>query len=311
MFDSPRSAVVPTPVSQARAGATRGASIALAVGVVCIGFSAIFVRVSAVPGPVSAFHRMLVASLILVPWWLARPGARPSRRDVLLIVAGGACFALDLALWNSAVMLTSAATSTLLANNAPLWVGVGSLLLFGERLPVTFWLGLLVALTGTTILVGADAWRELHLNTGDLLALTANVFYAGYLLITQDVRARVGTIAFTAISALACGSVLLAVNLVTGTRLTGFAAGTWAALLGLGLVTHVGGWLAINYALGHLRAAIVSASLLGQAVVTALLAVPLLGEGLYAGQLAGGRLVLAGIHIVNRRGVERRREHHG
>ena len=102
-------------------------------------------------------------------------------------------------------------------------------------------------------------------------------------------------------------AVLLAVNLVTGTRLTGFAAGTWAALLGLGLVTHVGGWLAINYALGHLRASVVSVSLLGQAVVMALVAIPLLGEGPDMGQLAGGVLVLGGIHIVNRRGANQRR----
>jgi EamA-like transporter family. len=40
--------------------------------------------------------------------------------------------------------------------------------------------------------------------------------------------------------------------------------------------------------------------LLGQAPVTALLAVPLLGEPLSALQIAGGALVLAGIYVVNR-----------
>ena len=58
----------------------------------------------------------------------------------------------------------------------------------------------------------------------------------------------------------------------------------------------------INYALGHLRPALTSVSLLGQPVITALLSVPLLGEGLSWAQVGGGALVLAGIALATRRG---------
>ncbi len=85
----------------------------------------------------------------------------------------------------------------------------------------------------------------------------------------------------------AIGSViLLAVNLAQGLPLTGFAPQTWLALLGLALITHVGGWLAINYALGHLRASIVSVTLLAQPVMTALFSIPLLGEDLFPLQIS-------------------------
>ena len=67
-------------------------------------------------------------------------------------------------------------------------------------------------------------------------------------------------------------------------------------------MSHLGGYLAINYALGHLRATSVSVSLLGQPVLTALLSIPLLGELLSVQQIIGGTLVLAGIYLVNRRG---------
>jgi len=40
--------------------------------------------------------------------------------------------------------------------------------------------------------------------------------------------------------------------------------------------------------------------LLGQAPVTALLAIPLLGESLHRNQVVGGLLVLAGIFLVSR-----------
>jgi drug/metabolite transporter (DMT)-like permease len=44
----------------------------------------------------------------------------------------------------------------------------------------------------------------------------------------------------------------------------------------------------------------VSVTLLGQPVVTALLAVPLLGEGISLEQAVGGLIVLVGIYLANR-----------
>jgi len=276
-----------------------GAYLALAFGVVCIGFSAIFVRFAGVPGPVSAFYRILIASIVIVPWWLHRRTKWPSRVDLVLTLAGGVFFALDLILWNTSVMLTSATTATLLANNAPLWVGIGALVLFRERLSTRYWAGLAIALTGITILVGIGAWMQLRLSRGDMLAIGASFFYAAYLLTTQQARARIDTSTFTAISVSSSLLLLFGLNLVLGTAMTGYSVNTWGALVGLGLVSHLGGWLSINYALGHLRAARVAVGVLGQAMVTALLSIPLLGESLSINQMVGGVLVLFGIYVVN------------
>jgi drug/metabolite transporter (DMT)-like permease len=280
---------------------TLPAYLALGVGVVCIGWSAIFVKWAGIPGPASAFYRMLISGLVLIPWRLARGGSWPTRNLVLLIATGGAFYALDLALWNTSILLTSAAMATLLANNAPLWVGLGALFLFHEKLSRPYWLGLFIALAGMVILMGLGAWRHLRFNVGDLLAIGASVAYAGYMLTTQRARAHVDTLTFMAISATVSILVLWIANLGLGTPLTGYSGRSWAALLGMGLISQLGGWLAINYALGHLRAAPVSVTLLGQAVVTALLAMPLLGEFPALNQVLGGLLVLAGIYVVNQR----------
>jgi drug/metabolite transporter (DMT)-like permease len=274
---------------------------ALAIGVVCIGWSAIFVKFAGIPGPASAFYRMLISGLVLIPWRLSRKGAWPSKSGLILILAGGACYALDLALWNSSILLTSAAMATLLANNAPLWVGLGTLLVFREKLARNYWLGLSISLSGMVILMGFDAVRHLRFNAGELLAIAASVAYAGYMLTTQRARVHTDTLTFMAISALAAILVLWFFNLAMGTPLTGYSGKTWAALAGMGLVSQLGGWLAINYALGHLKAAPVSVSLLGQAVVTTLLAMPLLGEFPTTHQLVGGLFVLAGIYVVNQK----------
>ena len=274
------------------------APLAVVAGILCIGFSAIFVRLAGLPGPVSAFYRVLIAALVVVPGRLARPARLPAPEDLRVMVAGGIFFAIDIALWNTSLMLTSAATATLLANNSPLWVGLASFLLFRERLSWRYWVGLALALAGMMWLVGGDAFRHLSLSYGNLLAVGASVFYAAYILATQRARARVDLLTFMAVSTLSSVLLLLLLNLTLGSTLTGFPARTWLALAGLGLISQLGGWLAINYALGHLRAAHVSVCLLAQTVVTALLSMPILGEYLKANQVIGGLLVLAGIYSV-------------
>jgi drug/metabolite transporter (DMT)-like permease len=248
-------------------------------------------------------YRVLIAGMVLIPWRVVANRPSLARQDLVLIALGGLFFAMDLVLWNSSILLTSAATATLLANNAPLWVGLGALLLFRDKLSKKYWLGMLTALIGMAFIVGGNALRELRLNTGDLLAIGASFFYAAYLLITQKARANTDTLTFNALSTLAAVLILLPINFIAGTPLFGFTTKTWLALLGLGLVSQLGGWLAINYALGHLPATQVSVSLLAQAIVTAILGILLLGEMLTASQGFGGMLVLGGIYLVNTQSV--------
>jgi len=280
---------------------TRLAYAALVCGILCIGCSALFVKIAAVPGTVSAYYRLLFAAPPLVVAWLWFRKPLPARHDLLLMSAGGALFAADLVLWNSGLLLTSAATATLLANNAPIWVGLGALFFFRERLAPRFWLGLALSLIGMSLIVGVAGIRNLQFNTGDLLSIAASMFYAAYLLTTQKARMVNDTLTFMTVSVVAGAALLLVLNLSLGLPLTGFSARTWWALIGLGLISHLVGWLAINYALGHLKASAVSVSLLGQAVVTALLSIPILGETLGVAQTVGGLLVLSGIYLVNSR----------
>lgn len=281
------------------------AYLALTVGVLCISLSAIFVKWAAVPGPASAFYRIFFAALVMLPVAWARRRARVERREVGRILLAGLFFALDLAVWNTALMQTSAASATLLANAAPLWVGLGAWLLFRERWGVGFWLGMGLSFLGMGLVLRGDLQRHFQLGTGDLLALLASLFYAAYLLITQRIRERTDTFTLMALS-MAAGSVFLyGVCWAMGVPLIGYSARTWLALLALGWISQAAGWLAINEALGHLRASVVSVSLLAQPVLTALLAIPLLGETLTLEQAAGGLLVLMGILQTHRQAAGR------
>lgn len=285
------------------------AILALAAAVAGIAWSAIFIRWAGIPGPSSAFYRVFIASLVLLPVWTAgfvvsspfrARAATSSKRAILLAIAGGAFFAGDLALWNTAVMRTTAMTATLLGNASPIFVGVGTWFIFGRRPNRRFWTGLALALAGATIVVAVNAGADGAGGdpVGDLLAVTAAVFFAGYLLTTERAREELSTLTFSTAAIVGSTVTLLIVCLAIDSPLGGFTARSWAALLALGLITQLASYFALVYALGHLPATITSVGLLAQTPLTALLAVPLLGEALSPLQIAGGALALAGIFIV-------------
>lgn len=274
--------------------------LCLAAGIVCIGFSAIFVRLAAVPGVVSAFYRVFIASVVLVPWWLIGDTEFPDRRTLLLSVLAGIFFGLDLAFWNVSVFLTTAATSTVLAYLAPVWVGLCALLFFKEKFKKYFWPGAFLALGGMLLILGWEKIRTFEFGRGNILAVIASFFYAGYLLMAQVVRKKSGTLAFTSVSILASTVTLLLICLFRGEQLTVISSQSWLALLGMGLISHLAGWLSINHALGHIKASVASISLLGQPVITALAAIPILRETPGFHQVAGGLLILMGIYLVNK-----------
>lgn len=269
---------------------------------VCIAWSALFVRWAGVSGPASAFYRVMIATGVLLPCRLLRGGrGKLTLQAALLGGLAGLFFAIDLALFNTAVLTTSAANATLLGNNAPVIVGLGSWLVFRKRPSSIFWIGLALAFVGSACIMGDDAFRHASFGSGDAMAISASVFFAAYLLTVERVRADVDTLTLTTLAVTVSAITLLILCLLLRVPLSGYTSHTWFALIGLGVVSQVGGYLAITYALGHLPATITSVGLLAQAPLTALLAIPLLGEPLRTSQILGGALVLTGIYVVNRR----------
>ncbi|MGE5138136.1 MAG: DMT family transporter [Rudaea sp.] len=292
--------------SEARTGARRVPIfipyLALVLGVIGLGFSAIFVKWANAPGTVSGFYRMAIAAAVMaVPFAARARREQPAPGRYYLIAAfGGLFFAGDLALWNTAVLMSSATTSTFLGNTSPLWVALGALLLFKQKLGRLFWAGLLLTMIGASVMVGSDFLTHPLLGLGDLLAAAAGFCYGSFYLAAERARQKLSTMTAWWVSAAASTVVLLIASLLLRQPLLGYSATTYWNLVLLALVTQVGGYLAINYALGHLPASIVSPTMVGQPIVTAILAVALLAESLGAAQFFGGALVLIGILVVHR-----------
>lgn len=276
--------------------------LALLVGIMALSFSALFVRWANAPGPVMAFYRIGLATLIMTPFFIRSRGRMAIKSGWILLfpLAGGIFTALDHAVWNTAILYTTAANATLMNNTAPLWVALTAWIFFKERLQRAFWIGLTLTMMGAVVVLGSDFLRHPTLGMGGLLALTSGIFYGGYFLITQRGREHMDTLPYVwLVSLFAAGSLLL---IIVGFKmpLTGYSTQTYLAFIGAAVISHIFGYLSISYALGHLSASMVAPSMIAQPVVTALMAIPLLGEALSPPQWLGGAAVLTGIYLVHK-----------
>lgn len=266
-----------------------------------IAFAGIFIRL-AQPAPpvVVAFYRMAFAAIAMGVWQLARGRRVVWRgRGAGLAVAAGAFFGADHALWQTSIVLTTVATSTLLVNITPLHVGLYTRIVLRRPLHRRFVLGAGLGLLGCAVLLGAPGGGADDLR-GALLALGASVFYAGYLLVIGEARRDLDTI--SALFLVTCGAaVVLGITAaLRGDAFQGFPGSAWAAMAGAAAVSQLGGVLGIVWSMRFLPATLASVALLAQPIAAAGLAWTILGEPVGPLQALGGVAVLAGIALASR-----------
>ncbi len=284
--------------------------VALAVGISALSLSAMFVRWADAPGAVTGFYRLLFSTIFLAPLFVRQQKTLESidKRYYIFPLLGGLFTAFDFAFWNSSLKFTTAANATLLGNTSPLWVALFAFFVLREKLRGTFWIGLVIALTGAVLVMGSDFLNHPTLGLGDVMASTAAIFYASYQLITQRGRKYIDPLRYTWLVGVSAVIGMFIMNLVLGNQLTDYSARTWGIFLATAVVSQMIGYLAITYALGHLPASIVSPTLVGQPILTAVLAIPLLGEIPNTTQWVGGAIALVGIYLVNQSHLQAQEE---
>jgi len=272
--------------------------LSLVIGIICISFSPIFVKLADAPPIICAFYRIFFAWILLLPYCLYKKNLAMARKDILLALIGGMVFASDIATWNLSLKLISATVSTLLANLAPVWVGLLSYLLFKKKSGWLFWSGTCIAIAGMVILVGVSNFIHLKLSLGMIYAVAASLLYSIYILITKDILKRIATVPFMFYNMLAAGVFLLIICNLLGKDLFHYDLNTWGSLISMGIICQLIGWITINYAISFLESTKVAIALLSQTVIAGLLAVFMLGERLDFMEIIGSVIVLVGIAIT-------------
>lgn len=278
---------------------------ALAVAVLAVSTSAILVRWSTAPSSVMAFYRVLLTTVLLAPLVVTRHAGsltELSRRDLLVAGATGVALAVHFASWFESLTWTSVAASVTLVQAQPLFVAIGAWALLDERISYRTALGIVVAVTGIGLMSMGDflsgsavGRRPLY---GNSLALLGALMMAVYVLAGRSLRQRLPLLPYVTVVYLAAAMTLLVYALAQGHALGGYPPREWLIFLAMAAGPGVFGHTVLNWALAHVESSVVSVSLLGEPLGSAILALLILAEVPTPWTLAGGVVVLAGITVV-------------
>lgn len=270
---------------------------ALLLGNVALAMGPWFVRL-ADTGPVAAgFWRLALALPVLA--LLARANGQPlgglPRKTVLVVIAGGLFFGLDIASWHVGIGLTRLANATLFGNAGSLVLMVWGFIAW-RRLPEgREWPALVAALAGAAILMGRSFEISPRTLLGDLFCLLAGLLYAGYLLILKDARKTLGGWSLLTWSSGASAVLLLAIAVLAGETVLPI---DWRPLIGLAISSQLIGQGLLVYALRHFSPLVIGIALLCQPAVAALAGWISFGEVLTLVDLVGIALVASALVLA-------------
>lgn len=271
---------------------------ALILGAVLIGLVPAGVRLSADWGGLgplaTAMWRFALSAplLLLASRW--RGGATPARSGLLL--AAGLLFVADIACFFISIARCGGALATLLSNCAPLAVLALAPWLLRQRVPRGAWVGAGLAVLGVLGLLSPG--REAADTLGVGLGLLSAVFYGGYQLAVVGLRRDQPVLRILASVSVIGALVLAPVAWLVEERLLPNSGAGWAVLLGLALVTQIGGQGLIAWAMAGLPAAFGSVVLLVQPLVATVIGWLAFHEQLSAMQWIGATVLLAALWWV-------------
>lgn len=203
------------------------------------------------------------------------------------------------------VSLTTAGSAALIMASAPLWTALMSQLLRYDRLHWLGWMGLLLSLAGT-VLVVLYSPRALDFSRqalqGNLLMMGASVAWGAYTALSQPLVRKIDPSSLTFLSLLPAYPVLLILGILFFDTVTWSAVDgrAWAAIIFSGALS-TGLTLALwNQAVRHVGPAHTAAFGNLTPFVALVAGHLLLNEPITFAQILGGVLILGGLLLMRR-----------
>ncbi|MGO9657178.1 MAG: DMT family transporter [Acidimicrobiales bacterium] len=300
---------------RAAGGAAPGVGAATFAMVVW-GLSAVLVVLVKQPGLVVALERLWLG-VPFVGALLVISRRRLNRSILWRAVPGGILLCGDIALFFSAVKLTSIADATVIGALQPALVLLVAGPLFGERPRGADVAWTAVAIAGVSVVVLGAGGTGRHQALGDFLAFGSLCCWTGYWLVSKRARSRplgavgdgrpgaggggvLGSIEYTSAVMLVAAVVVVPVSLLSGEPLS---AGTPLDWLWLGLMTVVPGsaHLVLNWAHRFVAVSVSSVIVSVNPIVAAGAATVVLHQSLDLLQVTGGLVAVFAAAIVARR----------
>lgn len=273
--------------------------ILLAFGIFFLSLSGVLIKVATAPPLITAFYRMLFTVLLLTPYFIYKHSSdlryfldyRP-----LLV---GFLLSIHFILWISSIQYTDISNSVIFVALQPLFTIILEYFFAREDLKEGAVIGIVMALIGSSIISISDFYRLGDKLFGNFLALSAALFAASYLFIGRGVRKKLDYFPYLYILYTYAALFLALGVFIFKIPFRGYGTNNYLIFLGLALGPTLIGHSILNYAVRYLPTSIVSLSILGEPIITTLLAWILLGEGVVLTTVIGGIFILGGIYSAS------------
>ena len=272
--------------------------VAIAIGVISVSLSAIFVKLSSAESAVIAFYRMLFSVLIMSPVFLLKYKSELKllqKRDWIFSIVAGVFLAFHFILWFESLNYTSVASSTVLVTLQPIFAFIGTYLFFKEKVAFQSIVAVIVAIGGSLLISWGDFRVSGDALYGDVLALIACAFITGYLLFGQDVRKRLSLMTYTMVVYSVSTITLFFYVLFMGQSFGPYESTDWLLFVMLAIVPNLLGHTLFNWSLKWVSTNTISIAILFEPVGAAILAFFIFNENLSLSQVIGGIIVILGI----------------
>jgi len=288
----------PTPVTGEARELSRGL-IGAAIAVCAWSTGTILAKYIDMGSLAIGFYRFAFFALAIVTWMRLR-GTPFRLRIIRDSMWGGIALGADIALFFSAVKLTSIVNATIIGAMQPVVVGVVAARFFGERIGLRNVAWSLVALTGTVVVVAAGADDGTSDLRGDLLALGAMLTWSAYFIASKNSRRTMTSTEFTAGTALWTMAICAPLGFVFGQDMSWPSATNWGWLVLMAATSGLIGHAMMNWSLVRIPLWVGSTFTLLIPVFSALLAWAVLGEAVTVVQAIAMAVVIGALAVVVR-----------
>jgi len=279
-------------------------------GVVGVSTAAIFIRLCLEVAEQSglgfslfiAASRLIMASLIIVPFSKNHDSLPVSRQALLWAIAAGITLSLHFATWITSLSFTSIAASTTIVTTNPIWVTLLSWLWWKEKPKVLTLVGITIALSGGFCIAIGDAGSLTggsHPLLGDALALLGAWSASLYLLMGKQAQASGLSIGhYSAIAYTTAAIFLLPLPFFFGINYWSYPPEIYIYLFGMAVFSQVLGHTSFNWAVRFISPTFVTLAILFEPVSASILGFFIFGEVPSLLVLVGAIILLVGSAIA-------------
>ncbi|GLO64942.1 MULTISPECIES: DMT family transporter [Oceanobacillus] len=275
--------------------------VAVAIGVLSISTSAIFVRLATeAPASIIANYRLLFAALLLLPIVIGKyrhEFKKITSKNWFLSILAGIFLAMHFIFWFESLNYTSVASSVVFVSMQPIFAFIGTYFLFGERFSSGAIISIAIVIIGSIIIGFNDFQISGSALFGDILALLGAVAVTIYFLSGQQVRKHVSLITYTFVVYGVSAITLILFNIIRQEDFFHYPADHWWIFIALAIIPTFLGHSLFNWSLKWLSTATISMAIVFEPIGASILAVIFLGETPTWAQLLGGTIIIFGLFL--------------